>query len=728
MTFGARLSFVTFCFVATISSFGATWYASPNGAVDAECTAEAPGTIQAAIDKAVNAKSWDAGDTVILLPGIYDYSEELGTTASGITGNSCIIITKGYLTIKSSTDDPSSVILVGRGGETYISEDLLTTNTPQSVRAFAANTYARIESLTISNFYATIDGVAMWSKNNNQLIAYNCRIVKNQAAGGCGPLCRTGADSSYFLSNTNSTTAGAMYDGFATNCVFVGNTGVNGGAINRTFDIHKCIFVDNKATKSGGAINCNTYVGFNVSHCVFSNNWSASDGGAVTFQQYPSRPNRVSNCLFFGNVSQGSAGAVKHGAAYDSTFINNSSYGGYGGGAMNSTGNNFANIVSNCVFIGNYCSSGGAVKDCGLIMDSVFVGNSAKDGGAVVASRPVRCYFTNNIATASGGAWWQGRYGSYIACTNCVFYGNQAASGGAICYSLAYNCIFENNISTGHGGAIYSEYESHETIISNCVIVGNYAKGSGGGVVNGTYIDCVITNNRAEGSGGGGHSGRYYNSKIINNKAKNGGGVYKGKGYGSLFANNYASASGGGAGGDTRTRTSISNCVFSANSATNMAGADASVLLYNCFFDGNETLGENYNLVGFNAVNCTFVNNRTINRAMTASVTTNCLFNGNLPYDIGGGKHQNSLYETTTGSPTLTDCKQSSRPLFNEGRDPRAHWYMPRAKSPARDGGVDHFYTDKCLDADGRKRLNGTVDIGCFEFWAGSIATHLMVY
>jgi hypothetical protein len=120
--------------------------------------------------------------------------------------------------------------------------------------------------------------------------------------------------------------------------------------------------------------------------------------------------------------------------------------------------------------------------------------------------------------------------------------------------------------------------------------------------------------------------------------------------------------------------------------------------------------------------------NKTINAAMTKSITTNCLFNGNIPSDIGGGKHWNAIYENVTGTPTLTDSRQSNRPLFNEGRDSRAHWYMPRANSPARDSGVDHFYTESSLDADRKKRLNGAVDIGCFEYWPGGFATQLLLY
>lgn len=730
MTLGARLSFVTFCFVATISAFGATWYASPNGAVDAECTAEAPGTIQAAIDKAVNAKSWDAGDTVILLPGRYDYSDSQGSTISGITGKSCINITKGYLTVKSSTGNPESVIIVGRGGETYISDDLLTTNVPPAVRAIASTVKARIESLTISNFYSTVDGVALCSKNDGDLVAYNCRIIKNHGAGG-SPLYKTGAVSSFFMSNTNSASGGAIFNGYATNCVFIGNmAAINGGASCNASYVRSCVFVDNKACGGSGGATYFNGRGILITDSVFTNNSSTSDGGAVYFPQYPSARNGVSNCLFVCNSTKKSAGAVKYGDAFSSTFISNTAAGGYYGGAINSTGGNYASFVTNCIFIGNSSPAGGAIRNGGVVVDSIFIGNtSTGEGGAVSETTPVfRCYFTNNIAGSAGGGYSQGRYGKYWTISNCVFYGNQANSGGAISYTKAVECHFENNYAKNLGGAAYSEYQTQPTLLEKCNFFGNKAGNSGGAACNGLYVDCIFSNNSAVSYGGAGYLGKYENSKFLNNLAKNGGGLYRGACNMSLFSHNYAQNAGGAVGGDTRSRVIVSNCVIFANSATNMGGADASICLYNCLFDNNKTLGASYTLIGYNAVNCTLVNNKTINAAMTKSITTNCLFNGNIPSDIGGGKHWNAIYENVTGTPTLTDSRQSNRPLFNEGRDSRAHWYMPRAKSPARDSGVDHFYTESSLDADRKKRLNGAVDIGCFEYWPGGFATQLLLY
>lgn len=99
------------------------------------------------------------------------------------------------------------------------------------------------------------------------------------------------------------------------------------------------------------------------------------------------------------------------------------------------------------------------------------------------------------------------------------------------------------------------------------------------------------------------------------------------------------------------------------------------------------------------------------------------LFHANLPYDIGGGTHKNALYGTTTGLPAFTDSIQTGDPRYNAGLDPRAPWFAPRSGSPARDAGMERGYTESSLDLAGRLRLNGPVDIGCYEYWPGNFGT-----
>lgn len=106
-------------FICTTAMGASIWYASPNGDADASCTIDAPGTIQAAIDKAANGTSWDNGDTVILLTGTYDFSDAV------YSGKNCIEIpkNKNYLTLKSQSGNFEDVIIKGRGSEVIVSDE-----------------------------------------------------------------------------------------------------------------------------------------------------------------------------------------------------------------------------------------------------------------------------------------------------------------------------------------------------------------------------------------------------------------------------------------------------------------------------------------------------------------------------------------------------------------------------------------------------------------------------
>ena len=119
------LSIVPCAFAVTVAN-AATWYASPTGTADAACTAEEPGTIQAAFNKAAKGSSWETADEVVLLAGVYDYSDPVWS------GKNCVEVPKSrdYITIRSASGNPADAVLLGRGGETYVSEDLLTTTSP----------------------------------------------------------------------------------------------------------------------------------------------------------------------------------------------------------------------------------------------------------------------------------------------------------------------------------------------------------------------------------------------------------------------------------------------------------------------------------------------------------------------------------------------------------------------------------------------------------------------
>lgn len=96
--------------------------------------------------------------------------------------------------------------------------------------------------------------------------------------------------------------------GVITNCTFEENNGERGGAIympgfGNCSLIENSTFIDNRATKEGGAV----YTSTPIKHCTFKYNKSDSNGGAV----YYGRSNEsIHHCTFEGNSAAGNGGAL----------------------------------------------------------------------------------------------------------------------------------------------------------------------------------------------------------------------------------------------------------------------------------------------------------------------------------------------------------------------------------------------------------------------------------
>ncbi|MEM1451323.1 MAG: right-handed parallel beta-helix repeat-containing protein [Planctomycetota bacterium] len=127
-----------------------------------------------------------------------------------------------------------------------------------------------------------------------------------------------------------------------------------------------------------------------------------------------------------------------------------------------------------------------------LVQDCVFEDNvGALGGGATVQfavmSRFIRCRFSSNRSTVSGGGLF-------------IEFGGGFYDG----------CVFENNRSGGDAGAVTANFAS-SLLFRNCVVRGNVATstlGSGGGFKlsngsQGAFVGCTIVDNEAAIRGGG---------------------------------------------------------------------------------------------------------------------------------------------------------------------------------------------------------------------------------
>ena len=257
--------------------------------------------------------------------------------------------------------------------------------------------------------------------------------------------------------------------------------------------------------------------------------------------------------------------------------IKNANYDG-DGGAIYFSSSATSGTVTNCNFINNSASYGGAVyfQSTGNVTNCNFINNSASYGGAVYfwnQGNVSNCNFTGNNATGDGGAvhfWGQGTV------TNCNFTNNTATSqGGAIRFvstGTVTNCNFVNNTASEWGGAIRF---SGTGTVTNCNFTDNTASGDGGAVYfwnQGTVSNCNFTNNKASVDGGAVYfldQGTVSNCNFTNNTAGDWGGAVYFSRTGNVtncnFTNNSATVNGGAV--FFRLTSNVTNCNFTDNTA-----------------------------------------------------------------------------------------------------------------------------------------------------------------
>ncbi|SDD48534.1 hypothetical protein SAMN04487996_101134 [Dyadobacter soli] len=135
---------------------------------------------------------------------------------------------------------------------------------------------------------------------------------------------------------------------------------------------------------------------------------------------------------------------------------------GSNGGAMRNVGS--SPTISNCAFLGNYATSGGAVYNEGgaspQFINTIFRGNSAMfgDGGAVTNRIScntvfINCLIAGNSASNHGGAI---ENDGSVVLVNCTIAGNQQGSGGVIS-GFEGPVIVRNSIIYGNGSGISSQ-------------------------------------------------------------------------------------------------------------------------------------------------------------------------------------------------------------------------------------------------------------------------------
>ena len=329
--------------------------------------------------------------------------------------------------------------------------------------------------------FVSLPGNATYGVMISESTLTNCTFANIQMRSGCYGFCNEcELDDCDFRDCYIPSTDAIVYKSTLRRCTFERNygRGTTGCCVNSS-DCYDCTFSDNVLTNTAGYGGGGAGIYGSYYNCRFNRNVSLGygncRGGALVTPTY------VTNCVFVGNYSADSAGAIGVGnnvsadasLVVDSFFTNNVAV-KYGGTVYGVT-------VSNCVINGSLLTgglNGGGGYNC-------RVRNSLVEC----------CTMTNKTnGTGYGGAGLAG--GSAVNCTirlNCdVYYGTAAA-----CYNVAMtNCLVYGNVATGWGpgggGAIISASASQPAV--NCTIVSNtpistYA------ACRGSFVNCIMADN-----------------------------------------------------------------------------------------------------------------------------------------------------------------------------------------------------------------------------------------
>ncbi len=606
-----------------------------------------------------------SGDTILVKPGVYDFTGlamDVETYTNGgktyvITNHLDLVPNKRTFTLRGDTDGHWDDSVVFKGDGRFLDARLSSKN------------------LTIVNI--TFDGFDCGR--------YPCG-GSYESRGGC------------IRCDNWSTSLIQM----ATNCVFRNCKAYNGGALNGGLMVD-CIASNNWCSAMGGAT-VNTRIvnstlrgnrseydyGASYGHLglfdsLFEDNHSTRYGGAVRQgERYV-----ISNCTFRANSTPGAAGAlyVDHVAAgdiLDCTFDSNVTSNAQGG-AVYVTGKGLMRIKG-CSFTGNIAWTNSP--------SSAGYGGAIYCAARIATNWVISCAFTNNFAWSYGGAVYSGNL------TNCILSGNATIyRGSGIANGTAVDCRFVDNVKkdiTGRHKSLHIEYGGNDAYDSSLL----RCDCNGGMFWKCSLTDCVIhdVTNTVQNS-------VFYEENWATNCLITRVNL-KDVTNGSIF---YRYLWRPWAGNDYRGRDAgvCVNCTFADNDVSDAGVFD----VYGSTKTNDLTL-----------VNCLFYNNRKkdgtvadISGNTSAGVIafTNCLW----------GVDDGTI--SWTGAGNVAGCAD---PMFAKNiRDGRYPYYMPKSGSPAIGAGLAQDWMSTASDLSGTNRVLGArVDIGCYESYIPAFGTVIL--
>ena len=404
-------------------------------------------------------------------------------------------------------------------------------------------------------------------------------------------------------------------------------------------------------------------------------------------------------CIYGGAVAKGcdflSSGAIagnsgsavhSMGSIYDSYFYNNSR-----GAVCNSSV-----ILSNCVFEANYHKDNGKgllINHTGSVIDCAFSNNTTVciylSNSAKMPNKISGCTFAYNTdALYSSSAGIDGTVACTIPISDSTFVGNNQINGFdaeisncdfvrenksavsvlADCQKV-YDCRFYGMIPTsgpGHGTLLEATKSTYVSVITNCSLYRCHIRS-----FNIRYGNVLTDVNRMENC--------LVEDTVVWGRSSNEGGY---------------DASG----------------TFRFTS-----GADVEIV--NCTFTTNQSNDAYINTGGGKV---TFKNTLFFNN-LTGGVRTwgYCDFDQE---DVETVQMENSVYKCSAnlGDSSANWYRLSLTPMFMKDRYPNKileHPYALCHLSPCIGFGTNDGLSENDIDLAGNKRLNGIVDVGCYENW-----------
>ena len=582
------------------------------------------------------------------------------------------------------------------------------------------------------------------SSTSNKALVTNCVFRAGYAKQG-GGLYNCDVYDSFFTNNTTYSCGSAVIASGVYGCLIVGGQSTHGnGAARNCNPIRDTTFINNWCLGSGGGAFGGSAT---VSNCVFIGNSADGNAGALCTEKPDTANCKALDCVFIGNYAKGQGGTCYGIHTISGCAFTNNISKGHGGALYNC-----AKSVQHCTFFGNSAtnkdSCGGAAYGC-RIDNSTFVSNSAYRGGATYGGTNELCTFEGNWAHQYGGGTALGEQ------RLCTFLANRTWSsdwnqGGAGCHSatLVTGCVFRLNVATDTSGMTnaYGGGVMKCPDVRNCYFESNYAGKGGAGCLSDLY-DCVITNcssgmDWADGADAVGMNGNksLAPNRIVRCKIYDCHGVGAGRGkaraIGGMLAEDCEIW-----GGNIRTG-SATRCVFHGR----LDGVEIPVIAVDGAVMTNCLVTDVAVSIGFNntakLVNCTVVNVSASNALVGSGFTAvNTLFANNdqngtpadisLRSDISTFNLTNCLYRTANAA-ALTGVRGTGNIQIPAGRSygfvggTGAHPYSIVNSSPAREQGLAIDWPEGTLDLAGNARVNGAVDIGCYECYLPPVGTVIL--